>query len=242
MGNKINPTNFRIAKRLNWKNLWNAPNTNYAEIYKNSIDLVEYTKVLAKCLGYSLDLMTVIKGYKKDYRMYSSLISLNTVLSEHKVKLRNQLQTLDRLNVNQTNSKVCLDLFKPSLEGDTHCRQQNYPILSGQFLSDFIANNINSKGRYKNTTFRKRSLQKNISIIVYNMIKNWNIRNICGIRIVVSGRWQRTKSGRKQKLIVNFGELKKSSVATVLSYGFSSAITKYGSNGVKVYVRYAKID
>jgi ribosomal protein S3 len=59
---------------------------------------------------------------------------------------------------------------------------------------------------------------------------------ISGLKVECSGKWKQTASGRKQKLLFVVGNIKAQSVDQVISYGFSTINTKFGSCSFKVWV------
>jgi small subunit ribosomal protein S3 len=61
---------------------------------------------------------------------------------------------------------------------------------------------------------------------------------VTGVKIVCSGKWKKTKSGRSQKITVTTGRLQTQSLTALTSFGFATSITKYGSCGIKVWVNY----
>jgi ribosomal protein S3 len=63
-------------------------------------------------------------------------------------------------------------------------------------------------------------------------------KNIIGLKIICSGKWKKTRSGRKQKLCVKFGQIVSSKVSNTLLYDFNSQTTRFGVIGIKVWIAY----
>jgi ribosomal protein S3 len=65
--------------------------------------------------------------------------------------------------------------------------------------------------------------------------------HILGFKIVCSGKWKKTRSGRKQKLTIKFGQIVNSSVSNVILYDYSVQKTRFGSCSIKVWISHSKI-
>jgi ribosomal protein S3 len=65
--------------------------------------------------------------------------------------------------------------------------------------------------------------------------------NIIGLKIICSGKWKKTRSGRKQKLCIRFGKIQRTKIVNTLFYHFLTQKTKYGSFGIKIWVAHKTV-
>jgi ribosomal protein S3 len=57
-----------------------------------------------------------------------------------------------------------------------------------------------------------------------------------GLKIICTGRWKKTNTGRKQNLYFKFGKTSTSNVANKIIYTIINQTTKYGKCSVKIWV------
>jgi len=112
--------------------------------------------------------------------------------------------------------------------------------ISSQVIANMISYQTGLTTRLKNKGFNT-SIKKGILEIIKVIFNKRTMPYISGIKIICSGRWQRTKSSRKQRMSYSFGKIKRQTISKVIDYGFSYVTTKFGVCGIKVWVSY-KID
>jgi hypothetical protein len=145
-----------------------------------------------------------------------------------------------------TDSKLWKKL--PSQEATNHFlyakhlnRQIALPIFSAQVLSDHIANQVSGPENRKSPAFRKNLLSgiTRFTLSLLKQVKFSHSNVLSGLKVECSGKWKHTASGRKQRLVFKIGNIRAQSFGQqVLSFGFSSANTKFGSCGFKVWASY----
>jgi hypothetical protein len=104
--------------------------------------------------------------------------------------------------------------------------------VSSQAIADVVAHQISLSPKQKDAMF-KFNLRKGVIWLV-KFFFNQRMPFITGVKIICSGRWQKTRSGRKQRMVCSFGNIKKQTFSKHIDYGFSSVTTKYGVCGIKV--------
>jgi len=87
----------------------------------------------------------------------------------------------------------------------------------------------------------KKSLKLGVAWFVQHLLTGPNAHAVAGIKIMCSGRWSKTKSGRSQQFNYCLGKVGAQSFSTLLDFGFAVATTKYGTCGVKVWVAHKRI-
>ena len=109
-----------------------------------------------------------------------------------------------------------------------------YPIISAHVLSDYIKGQIAAQQKFKSLDFRS-GLKVGLSRLVNSFFKRFfNGGAVRGLRIVCAGRWSKTRSSRKQRLVINRGSLKRLTLSAFLDYGSSTVTTKFGVCSIKV--------
>jgi hypothetical protein len=113
-----------------------------------------------------------------------------------------------------------------------------YPPISAQVLSSYIKKQMSAPQKLKDLDFRI-NLKTGISMLALFLFKRFSLgSSIRGLRIVCSGRWTKTRSGRKQRLVYNKGSLKRLTFSALLDYGMSVVTTKFGVCSIKVWILY----
>jgi hypothetical protein len=125
----------------------------------------------------------------------------------------------------------------PSLLGNTASKVL-YPSISAQVLSSYIKKQMSAPQKLKDLDFRI-NLKTGISMLALFLLKRFPLgSSIRGLRIVCSGRWTKTRSGRKQRLVYNRGSLKRLTFSALLDYGMTTVTTKFGVCSIKVWILY----
>ena len=111
--------------------------------------------------------------------------------------------------------------------------------LSPKIVHSYVANQLK-----KNCTLKRGSFSTNLNagilVFIFNLLKRVQ-NHIVGFKIVCSGKWKKTKSGRKQVYSLRFGKIRNTSISNVVLYDFLTQTTKFGSFGIKVWVSLKKM-
>lgn len=108
--------------------------------------------------------------------------------------------------------------------------------ISSQVIADIVSKQISLPPKLKDNFFMF-NIRKGIVWLV-KLFFNQHRPFITGVKIVCSGRWRKTKSGRKQRMTYSFGKIERQTFSKYVDYGFNSTTTKYGTCGVKVWISY----
>jgi ribosomal protein S3 len=71
--------------------------------------------------------------------------------------------------------------------------------------------------------------------LIKRIIKDYNY-HICGIKISCSGKWKKTRSGRTQKFVLQFGKIKNSTLSNVIFFNQTNQKTRYGMCNLKIWI------
>ena len=112
--------------------------------------------------------------------------------------------------------------------------QNRQVLLFPKFIVAYITNQLNKSGTLKRISFRKNL---NLGILTFSFKLLKHLQNtVNGLKIICSGKWKKTLSGRKQKLTIKFGKIRNSTTSNKILYYCSTQKTKYGSCGIKVWI------
>jgi ribosomal protein S3 len=110
--------------------------------------------------------------------------------------------------------------------------KRQFTLLAPQIISSYITQQLNKNAKLKQNSF-KNNLKNGITLFCFQLLRLLQV-HIVGFKIVCSGKWKKTRSGRKQRLTVKFGRIRKSSISNKILYSYSTQKTKYGACGIKV--------
>lgn len=235
MGQKINAIGFRLGKRTNWPSVWCNTQKQYAAELFSDLELRHFNKKLIRRLGfYEND--SIVKKSQGKTKFYTKLLTTEDIVGG-----KEKINTKRSFSPFFDNYLFEYKKFKnSSLKIARSSSQKNMnilPFLSAQTLSDYIVEQLKLSHRSKHWSF-KISLQSGIADIISKLLRKKNTHFISGVRILCSGKWRKTKSGRKQRIVFSIGRLRSPSMDCVSSYGFSTQATKFGACGIKVWISY----
>jgi len=243
MGQKINSIGFRLGVRRSWNSVWSTENNFYSNVLFNDLESRDCIKVIFNYLGFFPNHLLIRKSSKKKIVYTRILDSLNFVKrSDFIVQKNKNIKYLSPFL-----NKTLFNIFKfkfSSLKNLLAFKNiKNYkklilfPFISAQSLTEFISTQQNLQIKQKNKIFRW-GLKWGIIKLAHFFFNSKTTIFLSGVKFICSGRWIKTKSGRKQKFIYSLGKLKNQTISAFLDYGFSSLVTKYGICSVKVWISY----
>lgn len=244
MGQKINSTGLRLKKKINWK--YNFSVYNFSNYSQTLLDVNQTENAVSSSLKN-------IKFFQNDLLILKS--SKKTSLY---CKLLNYKKATNNLNVHtNSNRTVCVnDLMDNSKQflfsskkiqlttSDVYFNKNNINftnyiknkvnIISPLIVVSYITNYLNKDIK------KKLSLSnQNIQVIIarfLDILLRYNKSGIVGIKIICSGKWKKTRSGRKQSFVIQRGLLQKSSMSNNIFFDYDAQKTKFGMFGIKVWI------
>ncbi len=109
--------------------------------------------------------------------------------------------------------------------------------ISARVFGYYFASQVGLSRRMRDKPF-KFGLQKGILLTLRRYFKGNNKFSISGIRVSLAGKWLKTRSGRKQKLVVALGKLNIQTINSFVDYDFQTVATKFGACSLKVLISY----
>jgi hypothetical protein len=154
--------------------------------------------------------------YKTDFSLFSQLIL--------KFFLLNQKQLVHRFSNVQVQKK--------------HNNSENFSshshILSPKIIAEFAKIHLTeSAPSIMNRSNFGKNLQGNLLSFINFFLLEFK-HNLLGIKIICSGKWKKTRTGRKQKIFLKYGRIQTSNIANKIMFHGVSQKTKYGICSVKI--------
>jgi len=257
MAQKINSNKIRLKKRLNWNNVACAHNFNdYFNLVNNTSTIMNTNRIIAYCFKTNHNFSNIFKSSKNyklifeclDERFFFYCVNLinsqknyetiDTNYFQYKFKhlafiisiMKTFLLSQTQLKIHSSNLQLQKKLWKNN--DKTSSSFLLYPWLVNQF----IKTNLSEIGNVvlKTNTF-SRNIQGNIINFIALLLFEFKY-DILGLKIICSGRWKKTNTGRKQKLYLKLGQIQSSNVTNKIIYNNINQTTKYGVCSVKIWI------
>jgi len=179
----------------------------------------------------SFNIFSKLLQFKKIDEFYQTG-RINTLTFE---KLYLKTLYLNTLNSYYYFSDLFLNKYKKNKKGFLYFDHKFSSFFSPKILTFSIVEQIkryNNKLKSKNFSF---GLNIGIAKLVNKLLAKYK-KNIVGIKIICSGKWKKTRSGRKQIFVYKKGQLRNSTISNVIFFDFITQKTKFGSCGIKVWI------
>lgn len=240
MAQKINATGLRVKKKLNWNAVFSVHDyKNYADFTVKNTQLNAATNaILSKFNLYSNNLF--ITHNSKTTNITTSLINEQQIYKKTKLFLHHLAWKSKNEPQIQTDVKKAYFLttatnyqFTKAFTRDKNNKLSNI-LLTPQILVHFIENLVrkNARAKYGMDT---SNLAVSLPLLIKNFLSAFK-SNISGIKVIVSGKWRRTRTGRKQKLCLKYGTVRNANLSSMIRFYYITQKTKYGACGLKVWV------
>ena len=246
MSQKINPISFRLSKRLNWEYQYATNKKNYAQAFMLNNESSFFTNYLFNKLGFFINTSNFSTSIKNN-KVFLNLIDELLKKSKKSSRKRNDSSLYSRLHYNL--GEISLQtIFPNNLKKNVKknsvqlLNKTNNQEIIKRISCDVICRNIIEQLQ-KPQRLKDKTFLKNLNIGLTHLTKlilNTQKSQIIGLKIMCSGKWQKTRSGRKQKITVYAGKLQRPTITSLLSYCYLQSTTKHGSCGVKVWINYRK--
>lgn len=203
-----------------------------------------------KCLGFHINDVIINNSNKSSHctvkalsknTSYQIFESTPTQKASNKQKLEKNLRDVFSFSKNRS---CVLNLSLFSLKGLSTKKTAGseslivLPVFDAQVLADFIGDQVSTSDSLRVRSF-SQGLSNGIAKLTMLVLKRSSFSKtglILGVKVECSGRWKQTGSGRKQRLLFIAGNINAQSIDAVISYGFSTINTKFGTCCFKVWV------
>ena len=252
---KINTIGQRLKKRLNWNNTFKVCNMkNFSKILFLNNKAYNIVQDLLRATNFYVNQYALTQASKGQtlttkilHKVENTQIELNQtkknrILRETMTKMKEFFFINKKLNLEISNS--FFPNFSIPEKNDRSninysiLKKNKFLILSPKFFSLFIMNEIRLTRDKQIYNF-----SENFKNIVSRFCKKFLIifkNNILGIKIVFSGKWKKTRTGRKQKLTLKFGKMRNNALNEIILFDWLDQKTKFGVCSLKIWINIRK--
>lgn len=247
MGQKIHASGLRLKKRLNWNSSFCAHSIkNYSQIYLNNQQLDYSTNILLSKLNLFSNNQYITRNSKSS-SIFSKLLQRHATFKNIKdytnsvrwEAINNDINNGKKLRLlSDTHYNFADFFFNKTRKEFLKLTSNKSAMLTPKVFTTFITTQLNRNTALKGRAF---TVGLNIGILkLINQILAHYQNTILGIKIICSGKWKKTRSGRKQKLVIKFGKIRNASISNVLLFDYAAQKTKFGVCGIKVWISHKK--
>lgn len=244
MAQKINPISYRLGVKNAWNSNWCEKSNDYAPILYQDLETKHYTDILFNSVGVVFNKISSKKSNKPLF-LYTRNVT-SEILDSNKLNVFRRSKKLKEKIINSKllsslNNNSILNLHLASKKQSSFLRYNfglsNFAQISARVFSCYFASQVGLSARMRDKLF-KFGLQKGILLTLRRYFKGQNKLSISGIRVSLAGKWSKTRSGRKQKLVVTLGKLNIQTINSFVDYDFQTVATKFGACSLKVLISY----
>ena len=245
MAQKINPISFRLGIKNNWSSILSEENKHYTSLLYQDLENKHYTKILLQSMGVACNGFRSKKNNKTAF-LYTKNITRRTFNSN----MINAFRRIKKLREKIINSKLLSGMNISGYVLNVHSKILKRPFwfsrkagvamfshISACVFSSYFAAQVALSSKMRDRTF-KVGLQRGILLTLRRYFKGKNKLFISGIRVSLAGKWSKTRSGRKQKLVVTIGKLNTQTINSFIDYDFQTVATRFGACSIKVLISY----
>ena len=113
---------------------------------------------------------------------------------------------------------------------------KQFLILSPRIFTNFIKKQLTTISFLSWTSINfNKNLQKNILKVIRTNLRLFKF-NIIGLKIIISGKWKKTNTGRTQKIYLKYGKIQNSNTRNKVIYQNIAQKTKFGMFSMKMWI------
>ena len=249
MGQKININALKINNSLSWVSTWSSNNINFSDIFLKDFELQQNIKYILNFNNIFSNKIFFRRFFKKNQLILNCLSQINVmVINYSSISFKYFIINIRKKNIKFLPITTNLFFFN-FLKLQKNQNQEKFivnasffnkktvvflPFINSSVISNYIVKQLKISVKFKDKIF-KQNLQKGIKFLLSNYYKKYKIT---GIKVVCSGKWKKTKSGRKQKFTISFGKINKQQIFVPSDYFASSTTTKFGICNISVWISY----
>jgi small subunit ribosomal protein S3 len=210
MGQKVNPTGFRLGNTFQWKSRWFAGKNKYSDLVLEDVTIRDYLNKKLENAG--LDNIDIERSLTT-LKLTLTVSRPGVVIGKGGENLKGIQKDLDRL-INSSRAKG------KKLKLDLKVKEIKKPDLSAKLVVDRIRDQLSK--RYPHRRAVNQALDKVMAA------------GAKGVKIVLSGRIGGAEIGRSEKY--GQGSVPTQTLRANIDYYEAPALTKSGYVGVKVWI------
>lgn len=244
MGQKINANGLRLKKRLNWSAVFCAHSlNNYSKLFVDTCQIDVATGIVLSKMVVHPNKLYIYRGSKNlnicsklahRYKIYNPLTVLGLRVARARADaIKSATTCFQTLSLISKNTHFQFSNLHRKKNVKTVVRRR-FTLLSPKLISAYIFALLD-KHAFEKMGFSTSNLIVGITTLLRRLLKPF-ANKLLGVKIICSGRWKKTRSGRKQKLRVQYGIVRNPSLSNVILFDFLTRKTKFGACGVKVWI------
>jgi hypothetical protein len=244
MAQKVSPTFFRLKRRTSWCSKFSCHNSiHFSELFlKNEQITFAMCNFLENFKFYTNNVTNVFCSKSSNFfsKLWQKQFFLNNLFplfSKRSISLleRRKTQKNDKKSIGQStflttnyDFQLC-DLFLNS-----KFRYMSSSLLHPKLITRYIFSQFEKTSNLKNNFFIYNL--KTASLFTLRRLVQRFQNEIFGIKISCSGKWKKTRSGRKQSFTMQLGQIPNSSISYIVFFDQITQKTKFGCFSVKVWL------
>lgn len=253
MGQKTNRIVLQLGNKLNWNNVWCENIITSNALVINDIETSNRFQIIIRHLMLSSSAIST-KRFNSKLLMYSKLISHRKLVENVNTSYSENVQSVQKASIESISPLMNNVIVRVSNYGEQEKNKYLYflqafkvfsvkqklnylPFAFSSMLCHYISEQLKGSKKPNDLNFQKNLLNSLVRLSGI-FISKTNAVNILGIKIQCSGRWSKTRSGRKQKIVMVLGKTASESNKSLASSSFSAVSTRFGVTGIKVSIRY----
>jgi hypothetical protein len=237
MSKQNHATFYRLGSRLNWNVLHSSKNLTHGYLFIKLLYMHQNMHRFLQHFDLSFDQILCFKNSKTVKQSFQivPLDGLKNSIPTQKnmnafyMKNNQAIPKTPDLDFEIFNISTLTNKSDSSIDGYFHW-------ISASIFCNFITDQINRSTEQRDILF-DRSFLYGLSLLIRKYMIFYRLHGssrLNGIRILCAGKFSRTKSSRKQKMLVSVGKTDKQTISTVIDFALAFSNTKHGSFSVKI--------
>ena len=251
MNQKTNLTSIRLNNRNSWAAIFAEDKRRFNKLFLTCVRLEVFSSTFFKFFSILTE-KPLIRFFRCNF-VYVQSNFITKIINNKKLSTSQGVLSYKKLAENYINLAPSIGLFRLFLHDSTrlcnkkrkisnfskkvkHSKFSLNRVNPAELLGVYIGWQLESSSKYGNN-FRT-NFKKGVKKTIQSFFKNGTSDAISGVKIVCSGRWKKTKSGRKQVFVFSRGKLLAQSFSSFVDEASYTGKTKYGIFNLKISAAY----
>ena len=252
MAQKINATGLRLKKKLSWNSVFCLHNPQkYANLTVGNQQIKYATAAILSKINLFTNRLLVVRNSKttvvyskliqqqqafKSTRFYQKQMSKRTEIALSALTSLKNLSLTGNIINYQLSSLIAQNnaIKNKRLDRSATFLKSNFTLLTAKLITYFISALLQKDAKTK-YGIDASNLSVSIPLLLTKLLSPFK-NQLLGVKVICSGRWKKTGSGRKQKICVKYGRVRNPYLSSVILFDYFTQKTKFGVCGIKVWV------
>lgn len=213
MGQKVNPTGFRIGITEPWRSRWYSNiKTEYARFLLEDQRIRKFVK---KQYAFSNIPYIEIERTRERINIILHTAKAGLIIGKKGVTVDKIKSSLEQFITNTQKTKIAVNV---------EIKEVKRPEVDAQLIAENIAEQMEKRANYR------RVMKKAMDMAMDS--------GVLGVKVQISGRLSGAEMARTEAAVL--GKVPLQTLDAHVQYGFAEALTTYGLDGIKVWVYHGK--